>query len=68
MNLKQKLMECVPPAYYADGTEAKCMIFKICNMFDIDSQSFKEVKEKKSMENSDVSFSENGTGKIKDSD
>lgn len=50
MNLKQKLIECIPPAYYEDGTEAKCWIFKICNMFDVDSQSFKEVKKEKCME------------------
>jgi len=46
MSLKQKLLECIPDAYYSDGRKAKCMLFRICNMFDIDSQSFKEVKVK----------------------
>ena len=50
MGIKQSLLECIPDAYYSDGTKANCLIFKICNMFDVDSQSFKEVSEKKNME------------------
>ena len=50
MSLKQKLKECIPPAYYSDGTEAKCMWYKIFNMFDLDPQSYIIDKEKKGME------------------
>ncbi len=49
MNLKQSLMECVPDAYYSDGTKATCFMFKIFNMFDIDSQSFKGVNDQNIM-------------------
>lgn len=52
MRIKQILQECVPDAYYSNGIKSTCLVYKICNMFDIDSQSFKEVKEKKNMENS----------------
>lgn len=50
MTLKQAFLECIPEAYYENGTEAKCIWYRIFNMFDIDSQSFKEVKDKKVME------------------
>jgi len=50
MGIKQALIDCIPPAYYEDGTEAKCMIFRICNMFDVDPQSYKIVKETKDMD------------------
>ena len=50
MGIKQTLMNCIPPAYYENGVEAKCMVFRICNMFDIDSQSFKEVHKKDNMQ------------------
>ena len=50
MNLKQSLIECIPPAYYSNGEEATCLTFRIFNMFDVDSQIFKQVKEKKGME------------------
>ncbi len=49
MTLKQSILDCIPPAYYEDGTEAKCWIYKICDMFDVNSQSFKVVKETKDM-------------------
>ena len=39
-SLRQRLKECVPPAYYSDGREAKCMWYKLFNMFDIDPQSY----------------------------
>jgi len=39
----------IPTAYYSDGTESKCWIYKICNMFDIDPQSYMIVKERKDM-------------------
>jgi len=44
MKIKHKLQECIPTAYYSDGTEAKCWLYKICNMFDVNNQSFKQVK------------------------
>ncbi len=47
MRIKQSLIELIPPAYYSNGEESKCTIFKICNMFDVNSQGFKQVKEKK---------------------
>ena len=50
MRIRQSLMELIPPAYYSNGKESKCTIFRICNMFDVNSQSFKQVEEKKSME------------------
>ena len=53
MRIKQILQECIPDAYYSNGVKSTCLMYKICNMFDIDSQSFKEVKEKKIMENDD---------------
>lgn len=53
MKIKQVLREYIPDAYYSDGTKSTCLMYKICNMFDIDSQSFKEVKEKKNMESND---------------
>jgi len=53
-SLKQRLKECIPPAYYPDGTEAKCMWYKVFNMFDIDPQSYIIDKEKKGMENNDI--------------
>ena len=46
MGIKQTILDCIPPAYYEDGTEAKCWIYKICDMFDVNSQSYKIVKEK----------------------
>lgn len=52
MRLKQKLLECIPPARYSNGTEAKCMWFKIFNMFDLDPESYIVDKEKKGMEES----------------
>lgn len=45
MSLKQSIINCIPDAYYSNGTKATCMTFKIFNMFDIDSHSFKAVKE-----------------------
>lgn len=51
MNLKQKLEEFIPPAYYSNGTESKCLRYKILNMLDIDPQSYKEVKEERNMDN-----------------
>ncbi len=48
-SLRQRLKECVPPAYYSNGTEAKCMWYKVFNMFDIDPQSYIIDKEKKGM-------------------
>ena len=50
MGIKQALLECIPDAYYSDGTKANCIIFKVWNMLDIDPQSYKEVKEKKDMD------------------
>ena len=50
MGLRQKLSDLIPEAYYSDGTESKCSIFKICNMFDVDPQSYKIVKESNIME------------------
>ncbi len=50
MGIKQVLLDCIPPAYYEDGTEAKCWIYKVCNMFDVDPQSYKIVKESNNME------------------
>ena len=50
MNLKKTLVECIPPAYYSDGRKATCMMFRIFNMFDIDSYSFKQVKIKENMD------------------
>jgi len=41
MTLKEMLLECIPPAYYSDGTKATCLKFRIFNMFDVDSQSFR---------------------------
>jgi len=49
MEIKHILQECVPTAYYSDGTEAKCWIYKICDMFDINSQSFKQAESKDDM-------------------
>ena len=40
MGIKEKIQEFIPDAYYSDGTKAECWIFRICNMFDIDKQSF----------------------------
>lgn len=50
MELKQKLVSLLPEAYYSDGTKSECALFCICNMFDVDSDSFKQVKEKRNME------------------
>ena len=50
MTLKDGLLEWIPDAYYENGTEAKCIWQRIFNMFDIDSQSFKQVKVKRNME------------------
>ena len=44
MGIKASLIECIPDAYYSDGTKATCLIYRIFNMFDVDSQSFKEDK------------------------
>lgn len=44
MGIKQKLIDCIPDAYYSDGTKADCIVYKICNMFDIDRQSYVEDK------------------------
>lgn len=50
MGIKQQILSCIPDAYYSDGTKATCMTFRIYNMFDVaNSDSFKEVKEKKDM-------------------
>lgn len=48
-NFTQGLKECIPPAYYPDGTEAKCMWYKVFNMFDLDPQSYIIDKEKNNM-------------------
>ena len=50
MGLKQMLQECIPPAYYSNGIEAKCMWFRVFNMFDIDPQSYIVDEKKKDME------------------
>jgi len=50
MGIKQTLLDCIPPAFYENGTEAKCLTFRICNMFDVDPQSYKIVKESSNME------------------
>jgi len=44
-----RIKDYIPIAYYSDGTESKCLIYKICNMFDIDPQSYMIVKEPKIM-------------------
>lgn len=49
MGIKQTLISCIPPAYYSNGIEAKCMLFRVCNMFDIDSHSFKQVENNNTM-------------------
>lgn len=46
MGIKQTLLDCIPDAYYSDGTKANCVMYKICNMFDIDKQSYVENKKK----------------------
>ena len=51
MSLKVSLLKWIPDAYYENGTEAKCIWYRIFNMFDVDSQSFKEVKVKRNMKN-----------------
>lgn len=58
MGLRQKLNELISEAYYEDGIPSECTLFKICNMFDVNSESFKEVKEKKGMENKEESKSD----------
>jgi len=40
MGIKQALESFIPAAYYENGQESKCMIFKICNLFDVDSASY----------------------------
>jgi len=50
MALKEALLEWVPDAYYENGTKAECIWYKIFNMFDVHSQSFKQVKEKRDMD------------------
>ena len=54
MRIKQSLIKLIPPAYYSNGKESNCAVYRICNMFDINSQSFKEVKEKKRMESKEI--------------
>ena len=54
MRIKQSLIKLIPPAYYSNGKESNCAVYRICNMFDINSQSFKEVKEKKRMESKHI--------------
>jgi hypothetical protein len=44
MALKKALLECIPDAYYENGTKVECIWYKIFNMFDVDRQSFKEGK------------------------
>ena len=61
MSFKQILIDCIPPAYYSDGTEAKCLLFRICNLFDVDPQSYTEKKEVKS----DYNFIKDWTDKKK---
>jgi len=29
------IKDYIPTAYYSDGTESKCWIYKICDMFDV---------------------------------
>ena len=53
MNLKLKILE-IHPSRYSDGTLSKCWIFNLCDLLDPSSDSFKEVKEKKDMENSNL--------------
>ncbi len=50
MSLRQVLRECIPPAQYSNGKEAKCWLFKICNMFDVDPESYIVDNKKKDME------------------
>lgn len=32
--LKQFLIEKIPHGKYSDGTESKCILYNICNLFD----------------------------------
>ncbi len=50
MNLRQTFLDYIPEAYYSNGKLATCMTFRICDMFDANSDSFKEVKIKRKME------------------
>ena len=63
-SLKQRLKECVPPAYYSDGREAKCMWFKVFNMFDIDPQSYIIDKKNNGMKEFNITESTEGSGFI----
>ena len=49
MRIKQSLIKLIPPAYYSNGKESNCAVYRICNMFDINSQSFKEPIEERNM-------------------
>ena len=53
MGIKQKILE-IHPARYSNGTLSKCWVYNLCDMLDPLSDSFKEVKEKKNMENSNI--------------
>lgn len=35
MGIKSILYECIPDAYYSDGSKSECTFYKICNLFDI---------------------------------
>ncbi len=62
MGIRQMLQEWIPDAYYSDGKKSECTLYKICNMFDVDRESFKEVKEERNMENSTFTESDEGSG------
>ena len=64
-SLRQRLKECVPPAYYSDGKQAKCMWFKVFNMFDTDPESYIVENKKKDMENkTTITESYEGSGNL----
>ncbi len=35
--IKDSLQDCIPDAYYSDGTKSHCWYYKIFNMFDVNS-------------------------------
>ena len=65
MRLKQMLQECIPPAYYSNGNQAKCMWYRVFNMFDTDPDSYIVESKKKGMENkTTITESYEGSGEL----
>lgn len=62
-----RIKDYIPVSYYSDGTESKCWIYRICDMFDVSfsyKNSFKAVTRIKNMDEKKESKTTATIGKL----